>query len=458
MDALLLARIQFGLTAFFHFLYPPLTIGLGALLVITEGIYVYSKNEDYLKITRFFVKLFAINFVVGVATGIVLEFQFGTNWSQYSAYVGTIFGSPLAIEGLFAFFMESIFVGVMLFGWNRLSPKAHWVSTILTAFGSALSGVWIIVANSWMQTPAGYKIVNGKPIMTNFLHVVFNPYFSAEFTHTIMGAWEYGAFFMAGVASWFLMKNNKDMVMRKALKVAIIAGIFISVIQIILGDVSAKEVVKYQPTKLAMMEAQWKTQKDAPEVLFTVPNEAQQKDYFSIKVPYLLSMLATGNPYGKVMGLDGAIKYIAHKDHITNLKPSMFPVDAVYTTFHIMMYIGFYLAGIMLIALILFWKDKLYNNKFFLKVLWYSTFLPLLALEMGWCTTEIGRQPFTVYGLLETQNSVSPNVSVFEVVLSLAMFITIYLILLSFALFLFKKELKERVEGKDELNAKPKGV
>jgi len=435
-----------------------LTIGLGALLVITEGIYVYSKNEDYLKITRFFVKLFAINFVVGVATGIVLEFQFGTNWSQYSAYVGTIFGSPLAIEGLFAFFMESIFVGVMLFGWNRLSPKAHWVSTILTAFGSALSGVWIIVANSWMQTPAGYKIVNGKPIMTNFLHVVFNPYFSAEFTHTIMGAWEYGAFFMAGVASWFLMKNNKDMVMRKALKVAIIAGIFISVIQIILGDVSAKEVVKYQPTKLAMMEAQWKTQKDAPEVLFTVPNEAQQKDYFSIKVPYLLSMLATGNPYGKVMGLDGAIKYIAHKDHITNLKPSMFPVDAVYTTFHIMMYIGFYLAGIMLIALILFWKDKLYNNKFFLKVLWYSTFLPLLALEMGWCTTEIGRQPFTVYGLLETQNSVSPNVSVFEVVLSLAMFITIYLILLSFALFLFKKELKERVEGKDELNAKPKGV
>ena len=458
MDALLLARIQFGLTAFFHFLYPPLTIGLGALLVITEGIYVYSKNEDYLKITRFFVKLFAINFVVGVATGIVLEFQFGTNWSQYSAYVGTIFGSPLAIEGLFAFFMESIFVGVMLFGWNRLSPKAHWVSTILTAFGSALSGVWIIVANSWMQTPAGYKIVNGKPIMTNFLHVVFNPYFSAEFTHTIMGAWEYGAFFMAGVASWFLMKNNKDMVMRKALKVAIIAGIFISVIQIILGDVSAKEVVKYQPTKLAMMEAQWKTQKDAPEVLFTVPNEAQQKDYFSIKVPYLLSMLATGNPYGKVMGLDGAIKYIAHKDHITNLKPSMFPVDAVYTTFHIMMYIGFYLAGIMQIALILFWKDKLYNNKFFLKVLWYSTFLPLLALEMGWCTTEIGRQPFTVYGLLETQNSVSPNVSVFEVVLSLAMFITIYLILLSFALFLFKKELKERVEGKDELNAKPKGV
>jgi cytochrome d ubiquinol oxidase subunit I len=458
MDALLLARIQFGLTAFFHFLYPPLTIGLGALLVITEGIYVYSKNEDYLKITRFFVKLFAINFVVGVATGIVLEFQFGTNWSQYSAYVGTIFGSPLAIEGLFAFFMESIFVGVMLFGWNRLSPKAHWVSTILTAFGSALSGVWIIVANSWMQTPAGYKIVNGKPIMTNFLHVVFNPYFSAEFTHTIMGAWEYGAFFMAGVASWFLIKNNKDMVMRKALKVAIIAGIFISVIQIILGDVSAKEVVKYQPTKLAMMEAQWKTQKDAPEVLFTVPNEAQQKDYFSIKVPYLLSMLATGNPYGKVMGLDGAIKYIAHKDHITNLKPSMFPVDAVYTTFHIMMYIGFYLAGIMLIALILFWKDKLYNNKFFLKVLWYSTFLPLLALEMGWCTTEIGRQPFTVYGLLETQNSVSPNVSVFEVVLSLAMFITIYLILLSFALFLFKKELKERVEGKDELNAKPKGV
>ncbi|MHB1664428.1 MAG: cytochrome ubiquinol oxidase subunit I [bacterium] len=458
MDALLLARIQFGLTAFFHFLYPPLTIGLGALLVITEGIYVYSKNEDYLRITRFFVKLFAINFVVGVATGIVLEFQFGTNWSQYSSYVGTIFGSPLAIEGLFAFFMESIFVGVMLFGWNRLSPKVHWIATILTAFGATLSGVWIIVANSWMQTPAGYKIVNGKPIMTNFLHVVFNPYFPAEFTHTIMGAWEYGAFFMAGVASWFLIKNNKDMVMRKALKIAIIAGIFVSVVQIILGDVSAKEVVKYQPTKLAMMEAQWKTQKDAPEVLFAIPNQAKQTNSFAIKIPYLLSLLATGNPYGKVRGLDSSIKYIAHKDHITNLKPSMFPVDAVYATFHIMMYIGFYLAGVMLIALILYWKDKLYDNKLFLKLLWYSTFLPLLALEMGWCTTEIGRQPFTVYGLLETQNSVSPNVSVLEVVLSLVMFITIYLILLSFALFLFKKELKERVEGKDELNAKPKGV
>ncbi|MHB1680627.1 MAG: cytochrome ubiquinol oxidase subunit I [bacterium] len=458
MDALLLARIQFGLTAFFHFLYPPLTIGLGALLVITEGIYVYSKNEDYLRITRFFVKLFAINFVVGVATGIVLEFQFGTNWSQYSSYVGTIFGSPLAIEGLFAFFMESIFVGVMLFGWNRLSPKVHWIATILTAFGATLSGVWIIVANSWMQTPAGYKIVNGKPIMTNFLHVVFNPYFPAEFTHTIMGAWEYGAFFMAGVASWFLIKNNKDMVMRKALKIAIIAGIFVSVVQIILGDVSAKEVVKYQPTKLAMMEAQWKTQKDAPEVLFAIPNEAKQTNSFAIKIPYLLSLLATGNPFSKVMGLDSSIKYIAHKDHITNLKPSMFPVAAVYATFHIMMYIGFYLAGVMLLALILYWKDKLYDNKLFLKLLWYSTFLPLLALEMGWCTTEIGRQPFTVYGLLETQNSVSPNVSVFEVVLSLAMFITIYLILLSFALFLFKKELKERVEGKDELNAKPKGV
>ncbi|MCL4428493.1 MAG: cytochrome ubiquinol oxidase subunit I [Deltaproteobacteria bacterium] len=414
--ALLLARFQFGMTAFFHFLYPPLTIGLGTLLVITEGIYVFSKNQEYLRITRFFAKLFAINFVVGVATGIVMEFQFGTNWSQYSSYVGAIFGAPLAIEGLFAFFMESIFVGVMLLGWNRLSAKAHWVSTIFVALGSTLSAVWILVANSWMQSPAGYKIgSNGIPKMTNFWHVVFNPYFPSEFIHVIGAAWEYSAFFMAGVAAWFLIKNNKDTIMRKALKVAVISGVIVACLQIVLGDISAREVVEYQPTKLAMMEAQWHSQRYAPETLFALPNNATESNGPQIGIPGMLSMLAYMNPAAKVMGLNQAIKYINKKDFKTDgtkLTLAMFPpVSLVFWSFHIMMYFGFYFALIMLIALYLLFKGKLYDSPKMLKVFWFSTFLPLIAIEFGWFTTEIGRQPFTVYGLLTTVKSVSPNVS-----------------------------------------------
>ncbi|MHB1546676.1 MAG: cytochrome ubiquinol oxidase subunit I [bacterium] len=454
--ALLLARFQFGMTAFFHFLYPPLTIGLGTLLVITEGIYVFSKNQEYLRITRFFAKLFAINFVVGVATGIVMEFQFGTNWSQYSSYVGAIFGAPLAIEGLFAFFMESIFVGVMLLGWNRLSAKAHWVSTIFVALGSTLSAVWILVANSWMQSPAGYKIgSNGIPKMTNFWHVVFNPYFPSEFIHVIGAAWEYSAFFMAGVAAWFLIKNNKDTIMRKALKVAVISGVIVACLQIVLGDISAREVVEYQPTKLAMMEAQWHSQRYAPETLFALPNNATESNGPQIGIPGMLSMLAYMNPAAKVMGLNQAIKYINKKDFKTDgtkLTLAMFPpVSLVFWSFHIMMYFGFYFALIMLIALYLLFKGKLYDSPKMLKVFWFSTFLPLIAIEFGWFTTEIGRQPFTVYGLLTTVKSVSPNVSALDVGLSTLMFTLIYITLASFAIFLFKRELRERAEGKDEL-------
>ncbi len=450
--ALFLARFQFGMTAFFHFLYPPLTIGLGTLLVITEGVYVFSKNQEYLRITRFFAKLFAINFVVGVATGIVMEFQFGTNWSQYSSYVGAIFGAPLAIEGLFAFFMESIFVGVMLLGWNRLSAKAHWVSTIFVALGSTLSAVWILVANSWMQSPAGYRIgSNGIPKMTNFWHVVFNPYFPSEFIHVIAAAWEYSAFFMAGVAAWFLIKNNKDAIMRKALKIAVISGVIVACIQIVLGDISAKEVVKYQPTKLAMMEAQWHTQRYAPETLFAIPNNQTQSNGPHIGIPGMLSMLAYMNPAAKVMGFNKSISYINHKYNL-KLTAEMFPpVSLVFWSFHIMMYFGFYFALIMLIALYLLIKGKLYDSPKMLKVFWFSTFLPLIAIEFGWFTTEIGRQPFTVYGLLTTVKSVSPNVSALDVGLSTLMFTLIYITLASFAIFLFKRELKERAEGKDEL-------
>ncbi len=454
--ALLLARIQFGMTAFFHFLYPPLTIGLGLLLVITEGTYVFTKDQEYLRITRFFAKLFAINFVVGVASGIVMEFQFGTNWAQYSSFVGAIFGSPLAIEGLFAFFMESIFVGVMLLGWNRLSAKAHWVSTILVAFGSTLSGVWILVANSWMQTPAGYKIgSNGIPKMTNFWQMVFNPYFPSEFTHVIMGAWEYSAFFMAGVAAWFLIKNNKDMVMRKALKVAVIVGVIVACGQIIVGDIGAREVVKYQPTKLAMMEALWHSQKYAPETLFALPNNATESNGPQIGIPSMLSMLSYLNPAAKVMGLNAAIRYINKKDSKldhTKLTLAMFPpVWIVFWSFHIMMYFGFYFALVMLIALYLLLKDKLFDSPKMLKLLWFSTFLPLIAIELGWFTTEIGRQPFTVYGLLTTVDSVSKNVNVLDLGLSVVMFVLIYITLASFAVYLFKRELKERYQGKDEL-------
>ena len=450
--ALFLARFQFGMTAFFHFLYPPLTIGLGTLLVITEGVYVFSKNQEYLRITRFFAKLFAINFVVGVATGIVMEFQFGTNWSQYSSYVGAIFGAPLAVEGLFAFFMESIFVGVMLLGWNRLSAKAHWVSTILVAFGSTLSGVWILVANSWMQSPAGYKIgSNGIPKMTNFLHVVFNPYFPSEFIHVVAAAWEYSAFFMAGIASYFLIRNSKDIIMRKALKIAVVSGVIVACFQIVLGDISAREVVASQPTKLAMMEAQWHSQSYAPEMLFALPNNETESNGPQLAIPGMLSMLAYMNPAAKVMGFNESINYINNKYDL-KLTPAMFPpVWLVFWSFHIMMYLGFYFALIMLIALYLLLKNRLYDSPKMLKIFWFTTFIPLIAIELGWFTTEIGRQPFTVYGLLTTVKSVSPNVSALDVGLSTAMFILIYITLASFAVFLFKKELRERTEGKDEL-------
>lgn len=446
-------------------MYPPLTIGLSSLLAITEGIYVFSKDknpklaESYFKLTRFFAKLFAINFAVGVATGIVMEFEFGTNWSRYSSFVGDIFGAPLAIEGLFAFFMESIFVGVMLLGWNRLSPKAHWISTVLVALGSTNSALWILIANSWMQTPSGYKIgPDGKPIMTNFWDVVFNPSASYRILHTVTAAWEYAAFFMAGISAWFLLKNSKDGVAKLGLKFGITAGLIISVFQIFVGDLHAKEVADYQPTKLAMMEALWKTQKDAPELLFAIPDQAKQTNLVEIGIPHLLSIFADHSWNGKVLGLKDAAAKVSNEYHLNPpLSIKEFPPVALeFWVFHLMVYLGFYFALITLIGYFLVKSGKAYTNKTFLKIMFYSTFAPLVACELGWFTAEIGRQPFTAYGLLRTAESTSPNLSAPEIAFSLFMFITIYTALGAVAVYLLKKELNERLH--EELNHQEKAI
>lgn len=434
MDVEILARIQFAFTIAFHYIYPPLSIGIGLLMVIMEGLYLKTGKKEYEILTRFWLKIFAITFGIGVATGIIMEFEFGTNWAIYSKYVGDIFGSALAAEGLFAFGLESTFLGILLFGWNRVSPRVHFISTVGVFLGSMFSAVWIVVANSWQQTPAGYHIVgegiHARAEVTDFWAMVFNPSSLDRIIHVWQGAFLAGAFMVLSVHAYYLRKGRYTDISKKAFKMALVVATVISFSQLISGHSSADGVAKNQPAKLAAMEGHY--EESAPADLYLlgwVDNEQQE---------------VTG------LGIPGGLSFLVHQDFaapITGLnafpkedRPSQ--VNAVFQFYHIMIAIGMFLIGLTIYACFLWWKGKLFETKWLLWIFSFSVILPQIANQVGWFTAEMGRQPWIVYGHLRTSQGFSQEVSANQIVFSLVLFTVVYSLLFLLFLYSLNKKIK----------------
>ncbi len=437
MDPVFLARLQFALTIGFHFLFPPITIGLAWLLVVAEYLGWRRNDETWTRAGRFFGKLLALTFALGVATGIVMEFQFGTNWATYSRYVGDIFGAPLAAEGVFSFFLESGFLGLYLFGRNRVSARTHWISILMVAVGATISAFWIIVANSWQQTPAGFTVneVVGRAELTDFAAAVFNPSTLVRFSHTVLAALATGAFFMAGVSAWMLLRGRDTPVVSRTLKLALVTGLAASVLVIFpAGHEHARQVARTQPEKFAAMEGLYQTQSSAPLVFFGLVNaDPPPHVAAAVEVPGLLSWMAFGDVHAEVKGIDE------------------FPADGLpplwltFVSFHNMVILGMGFVGITALGLLLWWRRRLLTSRPFLRVMVLTSPLPLVANQLGWVTAEVGRQPWIVYHLLRTRDAVSVTVSAGELVFSLALLGAIYALLLAAYLFLLLREMRHGV-------------
>ena len=434
MDVEILARIQFAFTIAFHYIYPPLSIGIGLIMVIFEGLYLKTGKNEYEVLTRFWLKIFAITFGIGVATGIIMEFEFGTNWAVYSRYVGDIFGSALAAEGLFAFGLESTFLGILIFGWNRVSPRVHFISTIGVFLGSMFSAVWIVVANSWQQTPAGYHIVGegftARAEVTDFWAMVFNPSSVDRIIHVWQGAFLAGAFMVLSVHAYYIRKGKYLELSKRAFKIALVVATVVSFTQLISGHSSADGVAVNQPAKLAAMEGHY--EKSAPADLYLlgwVDNKKQE---------------VTG------VGVPGGLSFLVHQDlnePITGLnafpkedQPSQ--VNAVFQFYHIMISIGMFLIALSFYACFLWWKGKLFETKWILWIFSFAVLLPQIANQAGWFAAEMGRQPWIVYGHLRTSEGFSQEVSANQIVFSLVLFLVVYSLLFLLFLYSLNKKIK----------------
>ena len=412
MDVVMLSRLQFAAATMFHFLFVPLTLGLSILVAIMETKYVKTGEEVYLRMTKFWGKLFLINFALGVVTGITLEFQFGTNWSIYSAYVGDVFGSLLAIEASVAFFLESTFIGIWIFGWKKLSKRAHAVVIWLVAAASNISAIWILTANGWMQHPVGFAIRDGRAELVNFSAVIFNKFAILEIFHTVPGAYILSAFFIMGISAYHLLKKHQIDFFTKSFRLALTFGLIFSIFIVIEGDLHAVHVTKTQPTKLAAMEAHWKTTTRAPIYLFAIPDEKNEKNSIEIgSIPGLLSLLGYRDINAEVKGL---------KDFPKDERP---PVFLSFISFRVMVALGTLFPILCIIGW--FKRKRLIESPRYLKIMLWSIPLPYIASELGWMLAEVGRQPWIVYGLLKTQDAVSP-VAGLQVLTSLIAFVLVY--------------------------------
>lgn len=423
----ILSRIQFAFTIAFHYIYPPLSIGLGLCLVIMEGLYLKTGLPLYQDITRFWIRIFALIFGIGVATGIVMEFEFGTNWATYSHYVGDIFGSALAAEGIFAFALESGFLGILLFGWNRVSKGVHFFSTIMVALGSIFSALWIVIANSWQQTPTGYRIegtgLGARAVITDFWEMVFNPSSVDRFSHVIIGSFLAGSFLVMSVGAWYILKKQFVKHAQAMFKVGLSVAVVAALLQLFTGHRSAEYVSKYQPAKLAAMEGHYDSLAVADMYLMGWVDNKTEKTT-GIKVPGGLSFLLHGNFKAPVPGL-----------HATPANERPTAVNFVFQTYHAMVAIGVTLIGLTLLALFLLWRKKLFNQRWLMIIFVIAVLLPQMANQLGWYAAEVGRQPWVVYGLLRTSDALSKKVTADQVMFSLILFTFVYVVL--FALFLF---------------------
>jgi len=440
MDALTLSRIQFAVTAGFHFIFVPLTLGLSILVAYMETKYVRTGDVQYLKMTKFWGKLFLINFTLGIVTGITLEFQFGMNWAEYSKYVGDIFGAPLAIEATVAFFLESTFIGLWIFGWNKISKKMHAVSIWLVAIASNLSALWILLANGWMQHPVGYELRKGRAEMVDFIALITNTYGWLKFFHTVFSGYVVAAFFVMGVSAYHLLRKNNPDFFRKSFRIAAVFGLLSSFLVAGVGTFHAEEVAKTQPTKFAAMESLWETTKGAPYLLLLMPDEKNERNSVEgLRIPNFLSILAFHDPNAEIRGL---------KEFPVEERP---PVAHTFFSFRAMAVLGFLFALLSLVAVVLSRNENLISSRVFLKVMFFVIPLPYLAAQLGWIVAEVGRQPWIVYNLLKTSDAVSKSISSSQVWMSLIGFTFVYGLLGLIDIYLLIKYSKKGPD--DDLSA-----
>lgn len=429
MDPIILARLQFATTTVYHFFFVPLTLGLGVIVAIMQTIYYQTENEVYKRMTKFWGKLFLINFAMGVVTGIVQEFQFGMNWSEYSRYVGDIFGAPLAIEALLAFFLESTFLGVWIFGWERVSRKVHLASIWLTAIGANVSALWILIANSFMQQPVGYQIneAAGRAEMTDFFQVVLNPNIWTQFPHTVMAGLSTGAFFVMGISAYHLLKKNEKDLFRRSFQIAAILGLAGVTMVGLSGHSQGQHMVLTQPMKMASAEALWETEDPASFSLLTIGDLEQRKEVFSIRLPRLLSLLSYNQLDGEVQGI-----YDLQEMYEAEYGPGNYipPVAVIYWSFRIMVGAGTVMFLLGMYGLFQVLSNQVELSSRMAKVYMFSIALPYFANSFGWILTEVGRLPWTVYGVLKLEDAISPNVSSGMILTSLIGFIVVYGVLM----------------------------
>jgi cytochrome d ubiquinol oxidase subunit I len=460
-DPVVLSRIQFALTVGFHYLFPPLTIGLGLLMVIMEGLYLKTGDLQYEAMAKFWTKIFALIFAIGVASGIVMEFQFGTNWATYSRYVGDIFGAALAAEGIFAFFLESGFLAVLVFGWDRVSPKMHFFSTIMVSLGSIFSAVWIIVANSWQQTPAGFELIQQtmadgsvitKAQLVDFWAAVFNHSTLQRLSHVLVGAMISGAFFVLSVSCYYILRNRHLDFAKRSIRIALPFGLVFCLLALATGDWQGKNVARYQPAKLATMEGQFKTEKNAPLHVFGIPDAAEERVRFAIALPGALSFLVGWSTETEVTGLEA----FPLED-----RP---PLQLVFQSFHLMVALGMFMIGLTIVGMLLLPGGRLFKQRWLLSIFVVAIIAPMAANQLGWITAEVGRQPWIVHptydadsgsfspvGGLRTADAHSKSVDANEILISIILVSLIYFLLFITWLFVLDRKIKAGPESPEEL-------
>ncbi|HEY5892428.1 MAG TPA: cytochrome ubiquinol oxidase subunit I [Chthoniobacterales bacterium] len=490
MDVEILARIQFAFTIMFHYIYPPLSIGLGLALVMMEGLWLKTGDPLYHNMARYWTRIFALTFAIGVATGIVMEFEFGTNWSVYSRFVGDVFGSALASEGIFAFFLESGFLAILLFGWNKVGPRLHFFATCMVCLGAHFSALWIVIANCWMQTPAGYhleKMVNGQPVrlpedhivtaddlgsvravIDDFWAMVFNPSTVDRIIHVLLGAWMAGAFLVLSISAFYLLRNRHTAFAKASLKVGLVFATVATVLQIVSGDFSAKGVAKNQPIKLAAMEGLYETRAHAPLTIAGWVDGKNEKDY-GVKIPGMLSFLAWSDLSKPVTGLHDlpSDEFLKRRypetspEQIKQIRRSYWPqVPAVFQFFHIMVGIGFALFAIVVIGCVRWWRGTLFDStsrgsRLFLWAVVLSVLGPQIANQAGWLTAEMGRQPWIVYELLKTSQAFSKVVTANQIVFSLILFAFVYALLFAVFVYILTRKIQHGPEEEEESHEMP---
>jgi len=493
MDELVnLSRLQFAITAMYHFIFVPLTLGLSWILFMMEALYVITNNSIYKDLTKFWGKIFGINFAMGVTTGITLEFQFGTNWAYYSHYVGDVFGTPLAIEGLMAFFLESTFVGLFFFGWERLSKIKHLMVTFLVALGSNLSALWILIANGWMNNPVGaeFNYQTLRMELTSFSELIFNPVAQAKFVHTVSSGYVTASMFVLGISAWYMLKNRHIDFAKRSFAIAAGFGLAASLSVVVLGDESGYTLGEVQAVKLAAIEAEWHTQKaPASFTVFGIPNQEAQTTDYKITIPFALGLIATRSIDKEVKGLkdiiaenkvkikNGMIAYgaleklragdlsqkstfDAYKDdlgyglllkkytkNVIDATPiqiekasleSIPRVAPLFWSFRIMVALGIWFIILFTVSVLIIFRSDIISKKLWLKLAFYSIPLPWIAAELGWIVAEYGRQPWTISGILPTYMSIS-NVSIEKLYFGIAGFLIFYTSLFIIEAYLMRK-------------------